>query len=82
MWDVRLSPLAERWLNEHGDVVGDFNAWLAECLIFGPPDPLDCVVVEPDYEYRYLLEALAIRVDFIAVGEPERWMLITQVDSA
>jgi hypothetical protein len=74
-----LAASAEQWLNDHPLVVQEFNVWLAERIVFGPPDPVECAVLEPDYEYRYLIEGLTIRVDFIAIGDPERWMLITKI---
>ena len=77
-----MAASAGRWLNDHAQVVQEFNVWLAERIVFGPPDPADCAVLEPDYEYRYLIEELRMRVDFVAVGDPERWMLITEIEAS
>lgn len=54
------------------------HGWVAECMASGPPPLSELAELESDYRYRYLIEAIDVRVDFIVVVHT-RLMLITHV---
>jgi len=63
---------------QSSEAVAVFYDWLFDCIENGPPDEAELAVLEADSEYRFLIEAIDTRVDFIAITY-ERLMLIKRI---